>query len=46
VLADYAELLQRVHQRRDGVIQIFAKAAHLFDFVDGVKRGGVVLADC
>src|SRR5271155_2477728 len=36
-------LLQRVHQPRDGAIQIFIRAAQLFDFVDGMQHRGVML---
>ena len=41
---DVGGLLQRVHEAGDGAVQIFVVAAELFDFVDGVKDGGVMFA--
>ena len=38
------ELLQRIHQTRDCTIQVFVRAAQLFDFVDRVQNSGVMLA--
>src|SRR5271156_6131753 len=38
------QLLQRVHQTRDGAVQILVRTPQLFDFVDGVQHRGVVLA--
>src|ERR1700687_3153303 len=37
-------LLQGVHEACDYQIKVFVGAAQLFDLVDGVKHGGVVLA--
>src|SRR5712691_1152850 len=37
-------LLQRVHQARDRAVQILVGPAQLFDLVDGVQDGSVVLA--
>ena len=39
-----SELLKGIHQARDGAVQVFVGAAHLFDFVDRVQYRGVVLA--
>ena len=38
------DLLQRVHQSSDGAIKVFVGSAHLFDLIDRVQHGGVMLA--
>ena len=40
----FRRLLKRVHQPRDGAVEVFVGAAHLFDLVDRVEHGGVMFA--
>src|ERR1700682_1828525 len=37
-------LLKGIHETRDGAVQIFVRTTQLFDLIDGVQHGGVVLA--
>ncbi len=36
-------LLQRIHQARDGPIEIFVRTPQLFNFIDRVQHRSVVL---
>jgi hypothetical protein len=40
----FVELLKCVHQSRDGAVEVFVGAAHLFDLVDRVEHRRVMLA--